>query len=190
MRSAISVNLASAPFRRDRPIIALGWAGGALLLALLVYQVSLAWIGYRETVETRAAVNRLDQRTAAMSAEQANLEAILRQPANAASLEESLFFNTLLLRKGISWTMIFRDLEGVMPYNVRLVSIRPQVSRDNRIVLDMTVASQAADPVIQMLMKLEGSPLFGATAVTNWAPPSQNEPLYRYRVNSNYSPRL
>ncbi len=39
-------------------------------------------------------------------------------------LERSLFLNTLIERKAISWTKIFADLEKVLPYNVRLVSVR------------------------------------------------------------------
>ena len=78
----------------------------------------------------------------------------------------------------------------MIPHNVRLLSIRPQVNLDNQILLDMTVASAAPEPVVDMLMRLEGSPLFGATAMTGWVPPSQSDPLFRYRVNVNYAPQL
>jgi len=33
---------------------------------------------------------------------------------------------------------------------------------------------------------LENSPAFGLTEVHNFLPPSQTEPLYRYRVTVNY----
>ena len=39
-------------------------------------------------------------------------------------------------------------------------------------------------------MRLEASPQFGATQVNNWLPPSQTEPLYRYRVSVNYAQKL
>ena len=49
-------------------------------------------------------------------------------------LERSLFLNTLIERKAISWTKIFADLEKVMPYNVRLVSVRlPEVDSHNQV---------------------------------------------------------
>lgn len=41
-----------------------------------------------------------------------------------------------------------------------------------------------------MVMRLEGSARFGATAVSNWLLPTQSEPLFRYRVTSNYAPAL
>ena len=38
--------------------------------------------------------------------------------------------NELIERKSISWTRIFADLEKVMPYNLRLVSVRlPEVRK-------------------------------------------------------------
>jgi hypothetical protein len=46
------------------------------------------------------------------------------------------------------------------------LAVRPQVNIDNQILLDMTVASGTPEPVVDMLMRLEGSPLFGATAMT------------------------
>ena len=48
----------------------------------------------------------------------------LRRPQNADVLEQSVFLNALLKRKGISWTKIFADLEKVVPYNVRIIQIR------------------------------------------------------------------
>jgi len=39
-------------------------------------------------------------------------------------MERSLFLNALIDRKAISWTKLFADLEKVVPYNVRLVSVR------------------------------------------------------------------
>jgi hypothetical protein len=44
--------------------------------------------------------------------------------------------------------------------------------------------------VIEMLKRMESSALFGATAVHNWLPPAETEPLYRYRVSVNYGQKL
>jgi len=190
MRGSVPINLASEPFRRDRPVILLGLAGGALLMALLAFQVSMAWLEHESAAETRLAVERTRRQVQTLAAEQARLEAVLRHPDNAAVLDYSVFYNTLIRRKAISWTRIFADLDEVIPHNVRLVSIRPQVSQNNQIQLDMLVAAASPEPVIELLMKLEGSPLFGSTAVASWLPPSQAEPLFRYRVTANYAPTL
>ena len=106
-------------------------------------------------------------------------------------LERSVLLNALIERKAISWTRIFSDLEKVMPYNVRLIQIRlPQVSPQNRVTLDMVVGAQSAEPVLEFLRRVEGSPLFGPAEVSVYMPPGQNEPLYRYRVSVSYSQKL
>ena len=112
------------------------------------------------------------------------------RPENARVFDEVLFINSLLYRKGISWTRIFSDLEEVVPHNVRLISVRPQVNAQNQILLEMVVGAQSQVPVIDMLKRMENSALFGATAVHNWLPPAQTEPLYRYRVSVNYAQKL
>lgn len=186
----ININLASEPFRRDRPFLVAAWSLGAILSLLLITLTVLAF-GYRDDAkEARVGVERARGDLTKLEAEQARLEGVLRRPENGEVIERSVFLNQLLLRKGISWTRIFSSLEQVVPGNVRLVNIRPQVTGENNVQLDMVVGSQTPEPVIEMLMKMEASPLFGATQVTSILPPSQTEPLYRYRVMVNYTQRL
>lgn len=186
----ISVNLASEPFRHDRPLLVASTLVGALLVASLAALVWLAWWERGAAAETRAAIARLEAHLARLNAEQARLEAVLRRPENAEVIDKVAFINSLLYRKGISWTKIFADLEQVVPHNVRLVSVRPQVNAQNQIVLDMVVGAPSQMPVIEMLKRLESSPVFGATAVHSSLPPAQTEPLFRYRISVNYAQKL
>jgi type IV pilus assembly protein PilN len=186
----IAINLATQPFRRDRPVLVAAAALGGLLLALLGGLISLEFLERGRMHDTRAEIARLEAQMRRLGQEQAKLEAVLRQPENAEVLERSLFLNSLLLRKGISWTRIFDDLERVLPHNVRLISVRPTVNPQNQISLEMNVGAESTQPVIDMLMKLEGSEVFGATQVHSSLPPSQTDPLYRYRVSVNYAQKL
>lgn len=183
----IALNLSSEPFRRDRPIVVASVATGLLLIGLLAMLVFLAVQERGQATEARQEIAGLRKSVAALNREQAELAGLLQKPENVAVLDRVLFINTLLYRKGISWTKIFSDLESVLPYNVRLISVRPQVDSRNEIFLTMAVGSQTQPPVIEMLKRLENSPLFGSVEVHTWIPPSQNEPLYRYQVSVNYS---
>jgi len=182
----IALNLSSEPFRRDRPMVAASVAAGVILTGLLALLIFLAVVERDQATEARQEIAALRKSVAALNREQAELAGLLQKPENVAVLDRVLFINTLLYRKGISWTKIFSDLEGVLPYNVRLVSIRPQVDSRNEVFLTMAVGSQTQPPVIEMLKRLENSPLFGSVEVHTWIPPSQNEPLYRYQVSVNY----
>ena len=186
----VQVNLAREPFRQDRHLLVASFVTAALLLGTLVMLVTLVVQQRAAVADSRAEIADLEQKLRRLNAEHARLDGILREPENEVVLERSAFLNVLLQRKGISWTKLFDDLQGVFPGQVRLVSVRPFVTADNRVQLDMVVGAQSPEPVIQLLRKLEGSPLFGATAVQGWNPPVQNEPLYRYRVSVNYAQKL
>lgn len=184
------INLASEPFRRDRPILAASAAVVLLMTASLAMLLYLAAAERDRASESRQVISKMETQLRTIAAEQTRIETVLRQPRNAAVLDLSQFLNALLQRKAVSWTRIFGDLESVMPHNVRLISIRPQISAQNELLLDMMVGSQAGEPVLDLLMKLEGSPLFGTTTVHNSLPPSQADPLFRYRVSVRYAQKL
>jgi Tfp pilus assembly protein PilN len=186
----IPINLASQPFRRDRAVLVASGALGVVLVALLVFLLSLNSLEGGQVAQTRKELARLNSQLQAVSAQQARQDAILRKPENAQVLERSLFLNALLYRKGISWTRIFSDLEQVVPYNVRIMAIRPSVTGSNQISLDMTVGSETPTAVIDLLKNLENSPRFGAVYSHNELPPTQTDKLYRCRVSVNYVKKL
>ncbi|MCX6591507.1 MAG: hypothetical protein NTZ56_08290 [Acidobacteria bacterium] len=185
-----TINLASEPFRKDRPLMAGSIALSVILGGLLVTLTWMAVLQQLSVKDARTAIASVEKQLAALDREQAQLNVTLRQPGNSDVFEQSIFLNALLARKGISWTKIFSDLETVVPGNVRVISVRPQVNGQNQIQLDLFVGSQGIEPVVDMLMKLEASPVFGKTAIANWLPPSQTEPLYRYRLTVNYVQKL
>lgn len=190
MSKRMEINLASEPFRQDRPLFAASIALSAILGLLLITLVVLAAQQRENAREARVTLEGLQRQNSLQQAETGKLEAAMRQSNNAAILDRSLFLNQLIQRKAVSWTRIFSDLSLVMPPDVRLVSVRPQILGNNQVVLDLTVAASTSRPVINFLMKLESSPLFGSTAVMNWRPPSQNDNFYSYRITANYKQKL
>jgi hypothetical protein len=186
----IPVNLASEPFRRDRPIIVASAAVTGLLLVSLVMFAYLAWAERQRSAEARQTLAQMTAQMNSVASAQARLEGVLREPQNAEVLERVQFVNVLLLRKGISWTRMFADLEKVIPHNVRLIQVRPQINPNNDVILDMVVGAEASEPVIQLLTNLETSPVFNSVSVHASLPPSQTDPLYRYRVSVQYGQKL
>lgn len=186
----VPVNLSSQPFRRDRAFLVAAGGVGLLLMVLLGFLIILNSLESGQVASTRQAIARLESQTRAVSAEQARQDAVLRKPENAEVLERSLFLNALLYRKGISWTRIFADLEKVVPYNVRIMAIRPSVVGPNQVLLDMTIGSETPGPVIELLKNLEGSPRFGEVYSHSLLPPTQTDKLYRCRVSVHYAQSL
>lgn len=189
-KTKLELNLASDPFRRDRAMFVGTIALCVLLLGLLSVLIALAILERGRADNARTQIEGLEKQQAAQQAELNRIEALMRQTENAEVLERSVFLNSLIKRKGISWTRIFSDLAQVMPADVRLVGVRPQLNGEEQVVLTMTVAAATSGPVVNLLTKLEQSPLFGATAVANWRPPGQTETNFTYVITTNYQQKL
>jgi len=184
------INLSSEPFRRDRAVTIFASVAAGLLAVTLGLLVLMIVNERQAKSDLVAAIAQTEKQVAGMASEQATLEASMRKVENADVLERSVFLNTLIARKGISWSRLFADLEQVMPHNVRLVALRPQANAKNEIQLEMTVAAQSIEPVIDLLKRMEGSAVFTVPSMATMLPPSQSEPLYRYRVSVNYAQKL
>ena len=186
----LPINLASEPFRRDRPLVVGSITVGIMLVGLLGMLIYLAAGERARAAEAREAIARTEKQMQTVQREKARLEGLLRQPVNADVLDRSIFLNQLLARKAVSWTRIFGDLEKVTPPNVRLITVRPQIHGNNELSLDMVVASQSVESIVNFVMQLEASSVFGRATVHTTLPPSQTEPLYRSRVSVNYVQKL
>ena len=139
----IPINLASEPFRRDRAMLAASIVAGVLLVATLAALVMLVNADNAQLADLRKEVTQLHTQIAAAGKQQADFEAVIRKPENAQVLELSVFLNTLLSRKGISWTRILADLEKTMPANVKMLNIQPYVTGRNQVILSLQVGSES-----------------------------------------------
>ena len=186
----IPINLASQPFRRDRAMMAASIAVSILLIGTLGALISLILLDRRQSADVRADLGRLNRAIAAVNAEQAKFDAVLRRPENTEVLERSVLLNELLFRKGISWTKTLEDLGKTLPWNVQIINIRPYLNKDNQVTLDMTVGSQSQIAIIEFLKAIESSTVFQSTSASSILAPTQTEPLYRSRVLVNYAQKL
>lgn len=184
------LNLATRPMRRDRPILVASIAVGVLMVVCLVMLIGLAVTDQRSIEESRTAIARIGKQMAKTNALQSQVDAQMRLPENASVLDRGVLYNTLIRRKAISWTRIFSDLEKVLPYNVRVVAIRPQLNAKNELSLDMVVAADKPEPVIDFIAKLEGADMFGDVTQTAQTPPTQNSPYYQFRLTVTYDQKL
>ena len=186
----IGINLATEPFRRERALLIASAIVSGLMLATFAVLCLMVWHEHKAKDAARGAITALEKQIALVDQDQSKVNGVLRTSGNTETLVRNVFLNNLIGRKSISWTRTFGDLEQVMPYSVRLVSIRPQVNNRNEIQLDMVVGSTSVEPIIDLIKRLEASPLFGGTQVHTALPPSQSEPLLRYRISVNYAQKL
>jgi len=161
-----------------------------LLVVTLGLLAKLATQDSRQIADVQREVKNLHQQINDLNAEQAKLDAVVKKPENASVLERSVFINTLLRRKGISWNQIFTDLEKTIPYNVKIVRVHPTIDAQGRVMLDMVVAAASPAEVVELFSSLAKSPLFGVVEPRSSQPPTQAEPLFRETLLVPYAQKL
>ena len=102
---------------------------------------------------------------AKFDAEKAQAEATLNRPQNRLTRDRSQFLNELFARKAFSWTRLFEDLERVMPAHLHVVSIRPDLSKDNNIEIKMVVGGDNSEQARDLVRKMEASKRFKDTRI-------------------------
>ena len=188
-RSA-SLNLATNPAGGYRALFSLACVATAVLLAtaaMLVAQFARSEGPPEGLVEQE---RRLLAERRDLDQQAAQASAALRGTRTAVILDRTALLNELLIRKGISWTHTFLDLEKVLPPNVRVLTIEPEVAVGDTIWLDMTVSAKAPADFIGFLKTLEGSSLFGSPALRGSAPPADGDPTFRYQLSVEYDQQL
>ena len=186
----LELNLATKPFGRRRLFWVSASSAGMMLLGIAAALVTL-YVQNREPAP-RFVLQEAELRSQlrALQAEEADLKRKFTEPANAEVLERSLFLNELLYRKGISWTRTFSDLELIFPPRVRVEQIRPQVTPDNDVLLEMTVGAETRPDFIDLLKVLEESEVFGTPDVRGSSPPTEQDPVFKYRLLVRYEQQL
>ena len=184
------LNLASRPFGRSR----LFWTASAAAGLILTITAGLLLVRFAsaagpEPVEIQAET-QLSTRLAELNAEETRLRTELGEASTLVVYDRSDFLNQLLRRKGVSWTKIFADLEQVLPARVRMMQIRPEVSLDNLVELEMRVGAESWADFIDFTQALERSDRFGFPEVRGYAPPNDNEPYFRYELRVSYEQQL
>jgi type IV pilus assembly protein PilN len=195
-RSLAAINLASLPFRRERAQN----VGLALVCVLLTCSflvgLTLMFAARRHAEDIRREINTEETELEKLRRDEGGFAAFLAKPDNADVFSRNVFLNELIARRAVSWTVVFRDLEKTLPTSMRLEGLRlPQVSGQdatgtNRVMLDMIVGTTQPETFIELLKRLQQSPLFGDAQVLGQQPPTQNDPLFKFRVTVAYAQKL
>jgi Tfp pilus assembly protein PilN len=186
----IPINIASQPFRRDRPMVAAYIALSAVLAIMLGALIIFIQQNGQQLVGMHRDIARLNRQIHDVSIERTRLDGIMRQPQNSSVLEWSVLINTMIYQKAISWSRLFADLEKTLPYDVKVVALHPQVDTLNHVKLDITVGADKLESIVHALQSLENSPSFGKVTPGSTYSPTQAEPLYRFRFTVNYAQKL
>ena len=156
----LDINLATRPYEDAREFWS-RWGIGVGALAVLTL-VLLGWAisGWISAGRDRHNIAQLEQQIAGREKERADAQTILDMTANRSTRDQSQFLNGLIQRKAFSWTRVFEDLERVMPPNLHVVSLRPELNEQNQMELQMRVAGDTRGAAVELVHRMEGSKHF------------------------------
>ena len=155
----IQLNLATNALQTHRRFIA-----GASLLGLLgaITFLALGWHVHavrKADAEFRAQTADTRQRLAASELERNNLERFFTDPQNARLHDRAAFLNSIIDARSFNWTLMFMDLEQVMPGGVRILSVEPAQVK-GRILVKLRVGASSEEAKLKFLRALESSKEF------------------------------
>lgn len=153
----LRINLASQPYevarayqRRMTMVIAALGALAVVLVGYILYNRAHTRTINRQITAIQAQMDGLDR-------EETQARAILNKPANRVIADQSDFLNELFARKSLSWTRIFTELEHIVPADLHVVSMKPEYTKTNDLVVHIVVATDSRDRAVEMVRHMEKS---------------------------------
>ena len=152
-----NLNLASQPYEvaqsyRRQMTLAITGLGvvAVLLLSYILYQHIHSRGINRQLAQVQLQMYNLEN-------EEAQAHAVLNKPANRVIADQSDFLNQLFARKSLSWTHIFTEMEKIVPADLHVVSMKPEYTKNNDLVLHVVVATDSRDRAVELVRNMEKS---------------------------------
>jgi type IV pilus assembly protein PilN len=155
----VRLNLATKPLETHRKFI----AGSGLLgvIAVIVF-LSLGWHVYlarKANAEMRAKSAKILEQVAELEQQRASLERFFNLDVNRNLHDRAAFINNLIDARSFNWTLMFMDLEKVLPAGVRVVSIEPKQDK-GRVEVKFIIGAASDEAKVKFLKALEDSKTF------------------------------
>lgn len=159
-------NLATRPFYNERVIHALVAAAAAIVLVVTVLNVSRIITLSRHSTDLSAHTNGDRTEAARLSTEAARIRRTINKDELAVIVGAAGEANALIDQRTFSWTEFFNQIEGTIPPDVMLTSVRPSF-KDGVTTVTMIVLARRPADVDEFVEKLEATGAFEDVLATN-----------------------
>lgn len=199
MSARIHLNLATRPFERTRRFWVLATVSAGVLVLGTFVLAGIFINNYRNEQTHSHQMNSLRQEIARLDAEQKALEEALRRPEAVDVLDRSEFLNSLIRQKAVSWTLLFMDLEKLLPERVQILTLRPVVreAKDAKeelapgsplqMDLNLDAASDNIAGLLEMSHRMEKSDRFGLQSYRVESPPVGTDNMFKLTLSVVYA---
>jgi len=157
----VRLNLATKALETHRRLLltagVIGGVAGLLCLILAVHVVKVR----RAESQLRAQVEKVREEMAYLDQRNKELDTFFKRTENSKLHDRSQFLNTLIDERSFDWTMMFMDLEKILPSGVRIVSIEPKQVK-GRIEVRFRIGAASDEAKLKFLKAIENSHAFSA----------------------------
>jgi hypothetical protein len=185
----LDINLATHPYEDAREFWTRWGLAVGLLAVLTLALLALAVEGWMKAGRDRQDIARVEAQIAERDKERSEDQAVLNQSANRNTRDQSQFLNGLIQRKAFSWTRVFEDLELVMPSNLHVVSLRPELNEQNQMELEVRVIGDR-NAAVELVHRMEGSRHFQGAQLMQEAQSAESGSGVVALVDATYVPDI
>jgi type IV pilus assembly protein PilN len=190
----LNINLASHPYQDlnrflQRWMIAVGvFAVASLALALF------AWHQYSAGREINRQIREQQKQIQQSDEQKAAAVKMLAEPSNKEVADTAHYLNLLIAKKAFSWTRVFMQMEEIMPGRLHVLSMTPELTQNNQLLLTMRVAGDSREQAVELVRRIEKSPSFRTASLKSEAmiPPDQAKggDSVMFEINALYVPKV
>ncbi|MFI5095286.1 MAG: hypothetical protein WCE50_08835 [Candidatus Acidiferrum sp.] len=168
----VRLNLATKPLETHRKFL----AGSGLLgvVAALAF-IGLGWHVYlarKANAEMRAKSEGILLQVRELEQQRTSLERFFGLEENAKLHDRAAFINSLIDARSFNWTLMFMDLERVLPAGVHVISIMPTQNK-GRVEVKFTIGATSDAAKLKFLEALENSKTFTDIKLVDETVPAQ-----------------
>jgi Tfp pilus assembly protein PilN len=169
----VRLNLATKALETHRRFLA--GAGLTAFFAGVVF-LGLGWHVYsarKANAEVRLRTDKTRREMAALEAQRTELDAYFHRKDVADLHDRAAFINSILDARSFNWTLMFMDLERILPGGVRVISIAP-AQAGGHVTLKLTVGAANDEAELKFEHALEESKEFTEVQILHVSSPASS----------------
>lgn len=182
----LHLNLASRPYRDYTPVYVVAIVLALITGFLMINNIQTAWRYVVNTEETRAEIARVEAEAAAETRAAETLERSAAGINVRALAAETDYINAQIAERAFSWSNLLDTMERVLPRNVRLMTLNPDIQPDGTVNLTINARSKGNDGMVSLLRNMLADPHFSDPFPGN---DTQNDDgSYTFSLSTTYRP--
>jgi hypothetical protein len=190
----LNINLASQPYQ-DLNRFLRRWTIAVGVFAVASIALGLfAWHQYSAGRDINRQISEQQRQIRQFDDQKAAAVKMLAEPSNKEVADTARYLNLLIARKAFSWTRVFMQMEEIMPGRMHVVSMTPELTPNNQLLLTMRVAGDSHEQAVELVRRLEKSPSFRTATLKSEAmvPPDQarGSDTVMFEISALYVPKV